>query len=161
MATKLAQRAYDAIKLSKDSTYKHRGSQLASIGERGFALLVYWNQIEIALKLIQYYEHVKDGWPETLKFVCGAWKPVRILKEIDHLNCELVLGRSVGSLWKVRNGIAHEGSNVSGEKYRQYLNAAIWVISELQKQIPDLERLREKKRRSDAQRIRCVKNNGK
>jgi len=139
------------MRLSKDSTYKRRGADLASIGERGFALMIYWNQIEIALKLIQYYEHVKDGWPETLKFVCGTCKPIRILKGVDLASCELVFGSSVGSLWKVRNGIAHEGRNVSSDMYCKYLEAAVWVIAELQKQIPDLERLREKKRRSDAQ----------
>lgn len=161
MATKLAQRAYDAIKLSKDSTYKRRGTQLASIGECGFALMIYWNQIEIALKLIKYYEHVKDGWPETLKFVCGTWKPIQTLKGINSTNCELVFSCSVDSLWKTRNGIAHEGRNVPSDRYCQYLEAAIWVIAELQKQIPSLERLREKKRRSDVQLTHCVNINDK
>lgn len=151
MATKLAQRAYDAMTLSKDSTYKRRSADLASVGERGFALMIYWNQIESALKLIKYYEHVKDGWPEKLKFICGTWKPIRVLREIDFESCELILGNSANSLWKVRNGIAHEGRNVPGDVYYKYLDAAIWVIGELQKQLPSRERLLDKKRRSDAQ----------
>lgn len=151
MTTKLAQRTYDAIKLLQDTTYKRRSAQLALIGERGFALMIYWNQIEIALKLIYYYEHVKDGWPETLKFVCSTWTPIKTLKCIDIENCELVFGRSAESLWKTRNGIAHEGCNVSHEKYNRYREATAWSISELQKQLPSLERLRDRKRRSDAQ----------
>ena len=46
MGTKLAQRAYDANKLIEDASFKQRTKQLESIGERGFALILYWNQIE-------------------------------------------------------------------------------------------------------------------
>jgi hypothetical protein len=151
MATKLALRAYGSIKLIEDSSYKQRAAQLASIEERGFALMLYWNQIEVALKLMRYGYSIKDGWPETLKFLGTTWKPLQKLKKINHTKYELVLGGSASSLWKTRNGIAHEGRSVSVDKYSEYLEAALWVIAELQKQIPTLEMLGAKKRRSDAQ----------
>lgn len=148
---RLPQRAHSAYRVLNEKNFKQRAKLLESIDEQGFALILYWNQIEIALKLMQYAYSVKDGWPITLDFLRTTWKPLQSLKTVDLKKYELVLSSAAHSLWKTRNKIAHEGHNVPIDKYREYLEAALWVIDELQKQIPPLERLREKKRRSDAQ----------
>jgi len=157
MTTKLAQRAYDANRLIEDSSFKQRAQKLGSIGERGFALILYWNQIETALKLMYYDYKIKDGWPDKLNFLGTTWKPLQNLKEDNLAKYNLVLSGSDLSLWKIRNKIAHEGCNVLVADYRKYVEAALWVISELKKMTPNLERLRDKKRRSDAQLARTKK----
>ena len=76
---------------------------------------------------------------------------MQYLKGIDLEKYKLLFGGSADSLWKTRNGIAHEGRVVPIDEYNLYLDAALWAIAELQKETPTLDRLREKKRRSDAQ----------
>lgn len=151
MGIKLAQRAYNAFKLVNDTSFKPRAKRLALIHERGLALILYWNQIETALKLIRYYDRIKDDWPNELSFIRTSWKPLRELKGSDPAKYDLILSGSYKSLWKIRNGIAHEGCNVTTAEYSKYIEAALWVILELNKKTPNLERLRDKKRRSDAQ----------
>lgn len=149
--SRLAQKAHDALRVLGNKNFEQRAKQLESIGERGFALMLYWNQIETALKLMQYEHNIKNGWPDTLKFLRTTWMPLQNLKRNNVTSYELVLGGFASSLWKTRNGIAHEGRVVPVEQYSKYLDAALWAIMELQKETPTLERLREKKRRSDAQ----------
>jgi len=81
--------------------------------------------------------------PKTLDFLGTTWKPLQSLKRNDPAKYELVLGSSVSSLWKTRNAIAHAGKVMPVGKYK-YINAALWAITELQKEAPTLERLREK-----------------
>lgn len=113
MGTRLALKAYSATKLLEDSSYKQRVGKLESIGERGFALILRWNQIETALKLIRYACYIKDGWPDKLDFLGTTWKPLQNLKMGDRAKYDLVLSFSSSSLWKTRNGIAHEGTGNS------------------------------------------------
>jgi len=165
MVTKLPQKVHSAISLIKgsdckkntknaesgESNFKQRAKKLESIGESGFAIILYWNQIEAALKLIRYYDRIKDGWPNELVFIRATWKPLQELKGSDPAKYELVLSGSNQSLWKIRNGIVHEGCNITVVEYSKYVEAALWMILELNQKIPNLERLRDRKRRSDAQ----------
>ena len=73
MVTKLSQKAYGAIRLIEGSDFKQRAKKLESIGELGFALILYWNQIEATLKIIRYDYSIKDGWPDELKFLGTTW----------------------------------------------------------------------------------------
>lgn len=152
MTTKLAQRAYDAKKLVEDSSFKQRAKKLESIGELGFALILYWNQIEVALKLMYYDYKIKDGWPDKLNFINTTWKPLSQLKANDLLKFNLILSSSNDSLWKLRNKIAHQGDNTLPiTEYEKYVEAAQWVTAQLKQKVPNLERVRDKKRHSDAQ----------
>lgn len=151
---RLAQRAYEAIKIIEDANFKQRAKSLELIGERGFALILYWNKIEVALKLTRYGDFIKDGWPDKLDFLRASWKPLHRLRKDCPVNYELVFSGSCNSLWKTRNKIAHEGHIISIEEYSRYHEAALWAITKLLQEIPNLERLREKKRHSDAQLAR-------
>lgn len=153
MTIKLTRRVHDAFNLIQDTSFKLRAKNLLLIGEQGFALIFYWNQIEAALKLIRYFDRIKDGWPNELFFIRSTWKPLQELKRSDPTKYELVLSGSNKSLWKIRNGIVHEGCKVEVLEYSKYAEAALWVILELNQKIPNLERLRDKKRRSDAQQL--------
>lgn len=100
---------------------------------------------------MRYDYNIKDGWPDKLTFISPTWKPMQDLKRNNLAKYELILSGSSNSLWKIRNKIAHEGHNVSITEYSKYVEAALWVISELKMKIPNVERLSDKKRRSDAQ----------
>jgi hypothetical protein len=154
MRSRLSTKAYSAIKLIDDTSYKNRINSLLSIKERGFALLLYWDRIEIALKLIRYGYKIADGWPDKLCFLGTTWKPLQTLRKDNHINYELVFGKSSSSLYATRNLIAHEGFNVPDDDCRKYTAAAMWAMTKLMQEVPNLERLREKKRRSDAQLAR-------
>lgn len=152
MAIELDKKAASSIRLI-DTTFDQRAKKLESIGEFGFALIFYWNQIEASLKLIRYGDSIKD-WPDRLD---RRWRTLQLLKSVHPEKYDLVLGSSSGSLWKTRNGIAHEGHNVTLDDYSKYVAAALWVLAELRQTIPSLEQLKETKLRSDAQRTR-IKN---
>lgn len=156
MSRKISAKAYSASKLICDSSYKNRVNTLVSIEERGFALLLYWSRIEIALKLMRYEYRIGDGWPDKLCFLGTTWKPLQTLRKDNRTNYELVFGKSSLSLYEIRNLIAHEGCNVSDDDFRKYAAAALWVLTKLVQEVPNLERLREKKRRSDAQLARRI-----
>lgn len=154
MAIELDKKAVSSARLIEDTTFYLRAKKLESIGEFGFAIIFYWNQIEASLKLIRYGDSIKEGWPDRLD---RRWRTLQRLKS-DHLEkYDLVLGSSSGSLWKTRNGIVHEGHNVADAIYRKYVEAALWLLEELQQTIPSLEQLKETKHRSDSQRTR-IKN---
>jgi hypothetical protein len=154
MSSRLSAKAYSASKLIGDSFYKSRFNNLVSVEERGFALLLYWSRIEVALKLMRYEYCIGDGWPDKLCFLGTTWKPLQMLRKENYTNYDLVFGKSSPSLYKVRNLIAHEGCEVSDDDFRKYTAAASWVLMKLVQKVPNLERLREKKRRSDAQLVK-------
>lgn len=151
MAKELDSKAASSIRLINDTSFNQRAKKLESIGEYGFALVFYWNQIEAMLKLIRYGDSIKDGWPERLN---RRWSTLQNLKSDHPEKYDLVLGSSNASLWKARNGIAHEGLNVSVDSYRKYVEAALWMLAELRQSVPSLEQLLATKHRSDAQRKR-------
>lgn len=162
MAIDLDKKAVSSARLIEDTTFYLRAKKLESIGEFGFAIIFYWNQIEASLKLIRYGGSIKEGWPDRLD---RRWRTLQRLKSDHPEKYDLVLGSSSGSLWKARNEIAHEGLNVSVDSYRKYVEAALWLLEELRPTIPSLEQLKETKHRSDSQLARiknsaaCASNN--
>lgn len=148
MAIELDKKAVSSVRLIEDTTFYLRAKKLESIGEYGFAIIFYWNQIEASLKLIRYADAIKN-WPDKLN---RQWRIFQSLKSDYPEKYDLVLGSSDGSLWKARNGIVHEGLNVSVDSYSKYVEAALWVLAELRQSVPTLEQLLETKHRSDAQR---------
>lgn len=151
MRVTLAKRAYSAWRVIEDDTYKPRIIQLEAIEERGFALLLYWNQIESAMKLMRYGYEVKSGWPDKLEFINSTWKPLQDLRAHSENDYALILGSKDDSLWKKRNAVAHEGCSVDQESYERYVSAVTRIGLNLKPLIPDIDRLKEIKRRSEAQ----------
>jgi hypothetical protein len=146
MAIKLSTKAYSAFRLLEQTTYKERAAKLGEGGEWGFALILYWNQIEAALKLTRYGCNIEE-WPDKLDFVNANWGPLKRLKTDSSADYDLVFGTVGTSLKNRRNGIAHEGLNLSAVEYSKYLAVARWAILSLKKEVPKVEKLREKKRR--------------
>ncbi|MBI3285552.1 MAG: hypothetical protein HYZ65_12000 [Burkholderiales bacterium] len=148
----LSQKSYDSIKVINDAEIRERIEELKIAGEFGFALLLRWNQIEAAIKIIRYFERIKDGWPDELNFLGTTWKVLQDARNEDIENFQLMLGPSTKSLWKIRNLITHTNYNFEtiGD-CKDYFLASNWLFNRLEKSVPNLERLREKKRRSDAQ----------
>lgn len=73
----LNKKAVSAIECIENTNFTQRTKQLESIGEWGFAILLYWNQIEMALKVIRYGDSIKDGWPDKLN---SRWRMIQHLK---------------------------------------------------------------------------------
>lgn len=150
MTNELDKRAVSSIRVIENTTFSLRAKKLESIEEFGFALIFTWNMIEASLKLIRYGESIKEGWPDKLD---RRWRAFQELKSNNSEKYDVVLGSSSRSLslWKIRNEIAHEGSNVSVVEYSKYVEAALWLMLELQQKVPNLKQLGDKKRHSDAQ----------
>lgn len=147
----LSKKAISCVNLINQQSYKLRSCAFMEIGEFGFSLILYWNQIESLIKVIRYYDRISEGWPDNLDFLRASWKPLKELRSEDLDNYQLVFGKEVSCLYGLRNSIAHESKNVSIDEHDKLIYAARWVISNLSKITPNLERIREKKRRSDAQ----------
>lgn len=147
----LSKKAISCANLVNQQIYKQRFSELVKIGEFGFALMLLWNQIESAIKLVRYYDRISDGWPDNLDFLRASWKPLKELRNKDPNSYRLIFGKEVTCLYGLRNLIAHESKNVSISEFNGLINAARWVILNLSHVTPNLERIRERKRRSDAQ----------
>lgn len=146
MQIKLSSKAYGALRLTESTEYKQHAHALEEIGERGFALILYWNQIEAALKLARY-EYEIEKWPDKLDFIHANWAPLKRLKNDSSSNYDLIFGTAGTSLINRRNDVAHEGLNLSDGEYEKYLELARWGILSLEKEVPKVEQLREKKRR--------------
>ncbi len=143
MAIKLSTKAYSAIRLLEQTIYKQRAAKLEKNGEWGFALILYWCQIEAALKLTRYGYNI-EKWPDKLDFLNANWGPLKRLKRDSSTDYDLIFGTAGTSLLNRRNGIAHEGLNLSAVEYNKYLDLARWAILKMEKEVPKVEKLREK-----------------
>lgn len=115
---RLAQKANDAFKILADTKFKQRIIALEKVNEFGFALLIYWNRVEIALKLRQYY-HKIESFPERLDFIDKRIPFIRSLYFINPKNYECVWDGS-NSIWKIRNKIAHASFLITKTDYEKY-----------------------------------------
>lgn len=148
-AIRLSSKAYSAIRLLGDTSYKNRAKQLEAIGERGFALILYWNQIEAALKLMRYSFRIEDGWPDKLDFIRVNWTPLNQLKLNNAEEYESVLGLANSSLKNKRNEIVHEGKVLLDVDYDGYIKSAQWAIASLQMKVPTINQLRDQKQQAE------------
>jgi hypothetical protein len=57
----LSTKAHKASALMESTLYKKRDQALETLHEYGFSIILHWNQIEAALKLIKYYGKIKNG----------------------------------------------------------------------------------------------------
>ncbi len=149
MAIKLSPKAYGAYRQIQDTGYKNRAANLETLGEFGFAFVLYWNQIEAAVKLARYGFDV-SAWPDKLDFLNANWGPLKRLKADNNMSYELVFGKGSKSLRSRRNAITHEGAILSDEDYQRCIALSRWAIEHLQKEVPKVEKLIERKRRMES-----------
>lgn len=149
MAT-IHERANAALARATDTSYKSHVEKLWSDKEFAFALLVLWCQIEARLKLIRYYDKIKDGWPDKLTFIRKDWTPLkRIFNENESYYTLVFVGEK--SLWKLRDQIAHTACKIDPQKAVPLFDAGEWVLGYLNGVLPQRKALLKKKRNSDAQ----------
>lgn len=149
--TTLSEKAISSSKLINQQDCKSRSIAFEEIGEFGFSLILYWNQIESLIKLIRYYDRVSEGWPDKLHFLRASWKPLKLLYDGDHVQYKLVFGKEQSCLCGLRDLIAHQSINISATEHNKLIFAARWAIANLIPLAPNLERVRDRKRRSEAQ----------
>ncbi|AXQ15856.1 hypothetical protein KE622_12650 [Shewanella algae] len=90
----IATRANDAYRALRENRYQPRALHLRDL-EPGFALLLLWCEIEQMLKLLRYFDKIKDDWPEKLNFIRSSWGPLRRIKGIDAEAYTVVLGLKI------------------------------------------------------------------
>lgn len=147
---KLHARANEALNRVNDTSYKTHINKLWSEKEYAFALLVLWCQIETRLKLIRYFDKVKDGWPDKLTFIRKDWAPLkRLVNERENDYLSIFVGQR--SMWKLRDLIAHAAISIDMQEATLLRKSGEWVLSKLDSIKPERAALLEKKRRSDAQ----------
>ena len=153
MAVKLSSKAYSALRLVESTEYKRRVIALEKIEEKGFALILYWNQIEAALKLARYGYDI-EKWPDRLNFLRANWGPLKRLKKISASKYDQIFGTTVSTLKMCRNDVVHTGLELSEIEYEKYRELAKWAIANLEKEVPKAEQLLVKKRRLAVQSTR-------
>jgi len=121
-----------------------RIKKLENSEEYGFALLIHFIRIEAALKILRYGQYIKEGWPDTLKFLTANWAPLRDLKNIDPIKYKSIIGSGGSSLREKRNQIAHEGCNINEKEYGEFSQIAGWALEKLIDRLPPRHELRKK-----------------
>ncbi len=147
---RLNHHAYEAFNEIERGKLVVRAEKLRIL-EPGFGLLLLWCQIEMMLKLIRYYDKIKDGWPDKLCFINAKWSPLSRIKGINKGSYENILGSKSSSLWKYRNRIAHTGKTIEKAQADKYWKDAMFVLERISEHLPTRESVLTKKRRSDAQ----------
>lgn len=132
---RLSQKANDSFKILADTKYKQRIGALEKANEFGFALLIYWNRVEIALKLRQYY-HKIESFPERLDFIDKRIPFIKSLYCIDPQNYEYVLDGS-NSIWKMRNKIAHASFIITKTDYEKHKIQIVLIEKNVESLIPE------------------------
>jgi len=127
MAKKLASKAVEAFKFLQDTTtsYSARVEALEGYREYGYAILNIWNRIEATLKLLHYYDEIKEKYPEKLNTQWG------FLKKVNNNALDIIFSKDKNCLWKVRNKIAHQNAIITIEQYEHYYPNAIIILDEL------------------------------
>lgn len=134
---RLAQKANDAFKILADTKFKQRIIALEKVNEFGFALLIHWNRVEIALKLRQYYNKI-ETFPEKLDFIDKRIPFIKHLFSNNQLNYDTVL-EGPNSIWKTRNKIAHASFSISKPEYEIFKTNLILFENNILNLIPKRE----------------------
>jgi len=145
----LPAKAVNALSLVDPEDAQQRVQRLWDIHEYSLGLLVIWRRAESLLKLIRYYDRIKDGWPDDLNFIIRTWRPLARIYAIDprKYNEALAGGKCLRA---IRNQIVHADLRLDVEAATALRDAGEWLVVQLRSLAPDRESLRRKKRNSDA-----------
>ena len=130
--------------LADTTTYLDRIQVLEKCGEYCYAILNIWNRIETTLKLFNYYNNIKEKYPEHLK---SQYMPLEIRKQLKN-EVKTIVSSDNNSLWKIRNGIVHQNQTLAKEKYNHYYSSADIILKELTKILPSQKDFQEKLNRT-------------
>jgi hypothetical protein len=133
---RLSNNANEAFKILDDTSYKQRIVKLENVNELSFALLIYWNRIELALKLGWYYQKIEEAFPIKLDFID---KRTSFIKSIYSNNpkCYDCIMEGTNSVWKLRNKIAHASYQISRLDYEKYKEQIIAFEKIVRSLIPE------------------------
>lgn len=126
--------------LADTTTYLDRIQTLEKCGEYCYAILNIWNRIEATLKLLHYYNNIKEKYPEHLK---SQYLPLEIRKQFKN-EVKTIVSSDNNSLWKIRNGIVHQNKTLTKDEYEHYYSSADIVLKELSNLLPPQQAFKEK-----------------
>ncbi|WP_301869074.1 hypothetical protein [Bacteroides caecimuris] len=144
MAKKLASKAVEAFKFLQNTalSYPIRVQALNGYGEYGYAILNIWNRIEATLKLLHYYDDIKEKYPEKLNTKWG------FLKKLNNDALDIIFSKNKNCLWKVRNKIVHQNAIITKEQYKHYHPNAVIILDELTAILQPKQKFQEKLNRT-------------
>lgn len=136
IVVRLSNNAYEAFKILEDTSYKRRIVELERANELSFALLIYWNRNELALKLGWYYQKIEEAFPMKLDFID---KRTSFIKSIYSINpkCYDCILEGTNSVWKLRNKIAHASYQITRLDYDKYKEQIVIFEKIVRSLIPD------------------------
>lgn len=137
---RLLKKAITALKAVYDTSYKARVLGLESIDEYSFALLIYWNRVEAILKVLKYYNHIEEPYPDKLNFINRSWGILKTAYNNDSAMYENVLGvggKTTDCLWSIRDQIVHANYAVEKERYGTLKESVIWLSNSLTTNLPE------------------------
>lgn len=126
--------------LADTTTYLDRIQTLEKCGEYCYAILNIWNRIEATLKLLHYYNNIKEQYPEHLK---SQYLPLEIRKQFKN-EVKTIVSSDNNSLWKIRNGIVHQNKTLTKDEYEHYYSSTDIVLKELSNLLPPQQAFKEK-----------------
>jgi len=98
---RLSKKVNFVLKFIYDSSFKKRARRLEKTGEYSFLILLYWNQIEMLIKILKY------------QIIFGNGKKTK------------------DSLWGVRDQIVHANHILTNNEYEVFKDASKWAFNQL------------------------------
>ena len=111
---RLSKKVNFVLKFIYDSSFKKRARRLEKTGEYSFLILLYWNQIEMLIKILKY------------QIIFGNGKKTK------------------DSLWSVRDKIVHANRILTEGEYEVFKDASKWVFEQLFTNMPETHDLARK-----------------
>lgn len=134
-----------AFRFLKDTkTYLDRIQTLEKCGEYCYAILNIWNRIEATLKLLRYFDDIKE-YPPKLN---SQWAFLKDIKTNNEDALKVIFSSDKQCLWKIRNGIVHQNKTLTKNKYEHYYSPADIILKELTKILPSQKDFQEKLNRT-------------
>lgn len=118
--------------LKDTTTYLSRMKTLEGYGEYGYAILNIWNRIETTLKLLRYFDNIKE-YPKDLN---PQWAFLKDIKTNNEDALKVIFSSDKQCLWKVRNEIAHQNKTLTKEEYEKYHQSATTILKLLTDKLP-------------------------
>lgn len=126
--------------LADTTTYLDRIQTLEKCGEYCYAILNIWNRIEATLKLLRYFDHIKE-FPKNLSL---QWAFLKDIKANNENALKVIFSSDKQCLWKIRNGIVHQNKTLTKEEYEKYHQHATIILKLLTDKLPLKQKFQDK-----------------
>ena len=139
-STRLSLKAYIALKEIYDFSFKKRVNKLEQAEEYSFSILLYWNRIEMLIKILKYHHKIDNSYPDRLNFINRSWGILKNLNSLDSKKYQVVFGdgkKTKECLWCVRDKIVHANYTLTKHEYEVFKEASKRAFEHLFTNMPE------------------------